>query len=98
MRGLPTPRTIFYFISLLLALACLVLAAQSGTHLSNFTITYPSGHAQPIDLPLSAQSAQNPQDFIIKGDISFGRFASHRVKVIPDDTVLQVRVNGDAVD
>ncbi len=98
MRGLPTHRTILYFISLLLALACLVLAAKSRTHLSNFTITDSSGHAQSIELPLSAQSALSPQDFIVKGDISFGRFASHRIKVIPDDTVLQVRVNGDPVD
>jgi hypothetical protein len=64
---------------------------------SNFSLTGPSGKVEAVKFPAFAQSFENGV-YTLRGTIEMGRFASTRVRIVPDDEILALTINKVSVD
>jgi hypothetical protein len=64
---------------------------------SDFSLAYPSGKVESVKFPAFVQSFESGV-YKLSGTIEMGRFASTRVRIVPDDEILTLTINKMPVD
>ncbi len=84
----------YFFIFLIFVILC-IFTTLTTIKIENATITDPYGVKKDITLPLHDKG--NPMEYVFNGTISFNMFSQHWVKIIPDDLVESIVINGSQV-
>jgi hypothetical protein len=83
---------------ILVILGVIFLASRLAQfNYSDFALTYPSGKVESVKFPAFAQSFESGV-YKLNGTIEMGRFASTRVRIVPDDEILALTINKMPVD
>lgn len=89
-----------YGVLVLLAVSFVVLLVVSklyGYELTDFAIRHDGGEYRSVTMPIS-ESPQSAHVYEVRGQLKMGHFTSSKILIIPDDRLLELTVNDDAVD
>lgn len=79
--------------------ALAVLVSHTGkVNFSGFQYTDQVGNTTPATLPFSAPSPNDNGRYKISGIVQLGAFSPRSFRIIPDDELLAITVNGQVVD
>lgn len=85
-----------YLLIITAALFLLVIKTIQPT-LSNFSLITPSGKTQKIDHPGFMQSTENGV-YRLSGTLVMGKYSSPILRIIPDDEILSLSINGTPIN
>lgn len=74
-----------------------VLTLSAGVHFESFEIRDQNGRVQPISMPYLAPG-WGPGVYRIEGEVELDWFAARRYQIVPDDRLMELRVNGQVID
>lgn len=78
-------------------LVLLVLSRMYSYQLTDFSLRNEGGDYRPITMPISEQS-QSVSVYEVRGHLTIRRLTTKQFLVIPDDQLLELRINDVAVD
>lgn len=78
-------------------LVLLVLSMTYSYKLSDFSLRQQGGKYAPVTMPISEQS-RSTSVYEVKGQITTGYLTTKKFLFIPDDQLLELKVNGVAID
>lgn len=86
-----------HIVSLLSAVVLVVLAFMLRITYSDVSLEHADGTVEEVSLPLSRASVGGATVYVIKGQMALGPLAPKTFRIIPDDRVLEMRINGTPV-
>ncbi len=89
-----------HYLLLLALLAVAVMAALSsgsGVRFHDFELERRGGGTQAVELPFLVQG-RGAADYQLRGEMHIGWFAPRVYNLVPDDQLLALTINGEAVD
>src|SRR5690606_14132347 len=86
-----------YIVTTFVALVLVLLAFMLRISYSDVKLTHANGTVEAITLPLSRTSVGGPTVFAVDGHMSIGPLTPRTFRIIPDDRVLDIKINGAPV-
>ncbi|MBC6906470.1 hypothetical protein DWB84_13490 [Saccharophagus sp. K07] len=86
-----------YIVTTFVALVLVLLAFMLRISYSDVKLTHANGAVEAITLPLSRTSVGGPTVFAVDGHMSIGPLTPRTFRIIPDDRVLEIKINGAPV-
>lgn len=80
-----------------LLLIATVLTFSAGIGFKSFEVRDANGRVEPISMPYLAQG-WGPGLYRIDGEVELNWFAARRYQIIPDDRLIELRINDQSVD
>lgn len=83
-----------------MALAALFMAlvtASAGLGFKNFTLADSAANTRSVNMPFLVQGS-GPAHYVLRGELVLDWFSPRVLDLVPDDKLLQLSVNGTAID
>ena len=87
----------FYIVTTFAALLLVLLALMVRISYSDVRLVHANGVTEAVSLPLSRSSVGGPTDYVIDGAMALGSLTPRTFRIIPDDKVLEIKINGKPV-
>lgn len=86
-----------YLVSLVIALVLVFLTLMFRITYSDVKLEHADGTVEEITLPFSRASVGGPTSYVVRGDMTLGPLTPKTFRIIPDDRVLEIHINGAPV-
>lgn len=87
----------YWSIGAVFLLVCLGLTLSAGVRFETFVISDQNGRVQSVEMPYLA-SGWGPGIYRLEGKVNLDWFAARRYQIIPDDRLIELKINGQSVD
>jgi hypothetical protein len=85
------------WVGAFLLLVALLLTFSAGVHFESFEVRDQNGRTEAITMPYLAPG-WGPGVYSLEGEVKLDWFAARRYQIVPDDRLLELKVNGQVVD
>lgn len=98
MLTIQKPQGLLLAVCWFLAAVLILLALGIKVSFSNFQLIQTEDTRLPIDIPFSGESPRDPATYVLEGELRLGFLAPGRFRIIPDDRLVAMNINGRDVD
>lgn len=85
------------WVGAFLLLVALLLTFSAGVRFESFEVRDQNGRTEAITMPYLAPG-WGPGVYSLEGEVKLDWFAARRYQIVPDDRLLELKVNGQVVD
>lgn len=98
MLSIQKPQGMLLAVCWFLAAVLILLALGIKTSFHNFHLIENEDAQVPIDIPFSGESTNDPATYVVEGELHLGFLAPGQFRIIPDDRLVSMSINGRDVD